>query len=167
MFQQGGLFQSCWATHPRTPHGFQVPAQGCLFGQGPWSLFHKGSPRGILPPGSEVAVPALRPRAESVSCHPMAICSLAELPVLHRGFPLAICVAHCKVGQCYSLNSSHSLLPPLCSQVHSLHLRLYSHPANKWIDRITVLAINMRNLTESSHNTDLIKQPVLEQKFHR
>ena len=35
------------------------------------------------------------------------------------------------ICQRYSLNSSHPLLPPLCPQVPSLCLRLYSRPANK------------------------------------
>ena len=38
--------------------------------------------------------------------------------------------------QCYSLNSSHPLLPPLYSQVCSLSLHLYSCPANRFISTI-------------------------------
>ena len=37
---------------------------------------------------------------------------------------------------CYSLNSSLPLLPPLCPQVCSLCLGLYSHPANRLISTI-------------------------------
>ena len=42
------------------------------------------------------------------------------------------CVLHMVMGmfQCYSLNSSHSLLPLLCLQVYCLHLHLYSCLAN-------------------------------------
>ena len=33
----------------------------------------------------------------------------------------------------YSLNLSYPLFPPLCPQVHSLHLHLYSCPANRFV----------------------------------
>ena len=35
---------------------------------------------------------------------------------------------------CYFLHSSHSLPPPLCLQVHSLHLCLHSFPENRVIN---------------------------------
>ena len=38
--------------------------------------------------------------------------------------------------QCYSLNSSHPLLAPLCLQVHPLYLHLYSSPANRLISTV-------------------------------
>ena len=38
--------------------------------------------------------------------------------------------------QCYFLNLSHALLPPLCPQICSLYLHLYSCPANRFISTI-------------------------------
>ena len=40
------------------------------------------------------------------------------------------------ISCCHFLHSSHSLLPPLCSQVYSLHLNLHSFPANSFINII-------------------------------
>ena len=53
-----------------------------------------------------------------------------ELPVLYSNFPLA--VWHMYAFQCYSLNSSHPLLPPVSPQVCSLCLHLYYCPANRF-----------------------------------
>ena len=58
-----------------------------------------------------------------------APCAAAShwLSVLHiRGY----------VCQCYSPNASHPLLPPLCPQVCSLRLHLYSCPANRFISTV-------------------------------
>ena len=38
--------------------------------------------------------------------------------------------------QCRFLSSPHALLPPLCPQVHSLHLCLYSFPEDRFISTI-------------------------------
>ena len=38
------------------------------------------------------------------------------------------------ICQCHFVNLSHLLLSPLCPQVHSLHLHLYSCPANRFLD---------------------------------
>ena len=38
--------------------------------------------------------------------------------------------------QCYFLNSSYPLLPPLCPHLCSLHLHLYFFPANLFISNI-------------------------------
>ena len=59
----------------------------------------------------------------------------AELPVLYSSFStiLYMVVYFC---QCYSLNLSHPLLLPLCPQVHSLFLHLYSCPENRFISTI-------------------------------
>ena len=40
------------------------------------------------------------------------------------------------VCQCYLLCASHSLLSPLCPQVHSLYLSLHPFPANRFINTI-------------------------------
>ena len=40
------------------------------------------------------------------------------------------------IRQCSSLNPSRPLLPPLCPQVHPLHLHLYSSPAKRFISTI-------------------------------
>ena len=42
--------------------------------------------------------------------------------------------------QCYSLNSSHLLLPLLCPQVYCLYLHLYSCPANSFISTIVLVS---------------------------
>ena len=53
--------------------------------------------------------------------------SLCYTEAYHQLSDLPTVVYKC---QCYSLNSSHSLLPQLCPQVLSLHLCLYSCPAH-------------------------------------
>ena len=40
------------------------------------------------------------------------------------------------ICQCYSLNSTHPLLNPLCPQIYSLHLCLYFYPENRFIGTI-------------------------------
>ena len=51
--------------------------------------------------------------------------------------------------QCYSLNVSHLLLLPLCPEVHSLYLHLYSCPTNRLICSIfwtSQVALAVKNL---------------------
>ena len=77
----------------------------------------------------------------------------AELPVLYSSFPRTIYFTYDYIYihtyiythtyQSYSLNSSHPLLPPLCPQVHSLYLCLYSCPANRVISTIFLDSIYM------------------------
>ena len=55
-----------------------------------------------------------------------------ELSVLH----MVMCMC-----QCHFLNSSHPLLPLLCPQAKSLHLYLYSFPANMSIITISLDSI--------------------------
>ena len=43
--------------------------------------------------------------------------------------------------QCFSFNPLHPLHPPLCPQVHSLCLHLYSCPANTFISNIFLYSI--------------------------
>ena len=52
-----------------------------------------------------------------------------------------------QVFQCYSLNSSHTFLPLLCSQVHFLCLHLYSCPANRFISSIFLDTICLHQYT--------------------
>ena len=61
-----------------------------------------------------------------------------EFPVLCSMFPLMFPILHIVVYicQCCSLNSSQPLLPPLCLQVHFLHLQLYSCHANRFISTV-------------------------------
>ena len=59
-----------------------------------------------------------------------------ELPESYRRFPLAILWVVMYMFQCYSLNSSHPLLPPLCPQVCSLCLCLHCYPTNRFISTI-------------------------------
>ena len=82
--------------------------------------------------------------------HPISVLQVitepqAELPVLYGRFLLAICFTHGSVYicQCYSFNLSHPLLPPLCPQVLSLHLCLYSCPSNRFVSTIFINSIYM------------------------
>jgi len=61
----------------------------------------------------------------------------AELPVLCSSLLLAVCFA--RDHQSCSLSLSYSHLPSLCPQVGSLHLHLYSCPANGFISSVTIL----------------------------
>ena len=45
------------------------------------------------------------------------------------------------ICHCYSLSSSHPLLPPLCPQASSLSLCLYSCPANRFISTVFLESI--------------------------
>ena len=60
----------------------------------------------------------------------------AELPVLYASFPLSVLYMVMYVLECYSFHLPHPLLSPLCPQVSSLCLCLYSCPANRFIDTI-------------------------------
>jgi len=51
------------------------------------------------------------------------------------------------IRQCSSLGSSHPLLPPLCPQIHSLCLHLYSCPTNRFISTFFPDAIVALNKT--------------------
>ena len=48
------------------------------------------------------------------------------------------------IFQCYSLHSSHPLLPALCPQVYSLCLHLCCFPVNRFISTIFLDSIHMR-----------------------
>ena len=54
------------------------------------------------------------------------------------------------ICQCYSLSSSHPLLPLLCPEVHSLYLHLYSCPANRFTSTIYLDTICMCSVQFSS-----------------
>ena len=56
-------------------------------------------------------------------------CAMQQLPTSHPFYIWYIC-------QCYSLTSSQLPLPPLCPQVCSLCLRLYSCPATRFISTV-------------------------------
>ena len=60
----------------------------------------------------------------------------SELPMLYSCFRLSVLHMAVYICQCCTLNSSHTFPPPLCSQIHSLHLHLYSHPANRFRNTI-------------------------------
>ena len=55
------------------------------------------------------------------------IATAHQLSILHT----ALCICWC-----CSLHLAHSLLPPLCPQVHSLHLCLHSFPNNSFLNTI-------------------------------
>ena len=71
---------------------------------------------------------------------------LAELPVLYSRFPLAIYFTHVSVFMSDLLNSSYPPLPALYTHVHSLSLRFYSCPTNRFIctifSRFHIYALN-------------------------
>jgi len=76
-------------------------------------------------------------QCESRSTKLSSLCCTAAFhypPILHM--IVYIC-------QCYSLNLSHPLFPSLCPQVHSIHLHLYSCPANRFISTIFLDSIYM------------------------
>ena len=62
------------------------------------------------------------------------------LPVSYSKFPPIIYLTYGNIYefQCYNLKSSHFPLPPLCPQVCSLCLCLYSCPTNRFIGIIFV-----------------------------
>ena len=68
---------------------------------------------------------------------------LAKLPVLYSSSTLAILYLVVYIYQPYSPHSSHPLLPPLHPHSHSLHLQLFSCPANKFICTIFLGSIHM------------------------
>ena len=81
-----------------------------------------------------------------ISHHHTYILSLLSFPLLFQSHPsrskqcytetfLQLPVLHMRVYRrwCHFLHLSHSLLPLLGLQVHSLHLHLYSFPANRFI----------------------------------
>ena len=53
-------------------------------------------------------------------------------------FPLTVLHMVVYTCQCYSLSSSHPLISLLCLQVCSLHLCLYSFPANTFISTVSL-----------------------------
>ena len=78
------------------------------------------SPINLLSPESP-STPLGYRRAPAPLCYGAAS---HELSVLHR-------VVHILMGQWYSLNSSHPLLPPLFPQVCPLCLHLHRYPENR------------------------------------
>ena len=64
--------------------------------------------------------------------HPSRLSQSAELPLLYRGFPLAICLTCCSV---YMSVLPFPFVCPAspCPQVHSLPLHLYFWPADRFI----------------------------------
>ena len=88
-----------------------------------WSGVLFPSPGDLPDPGIEPGSPASQ--TDALPSEPPG------KPVLH------MVVSKC---QCYSLNLYHPLLPPVCSQVHSLCLHLQSCPANRFIMTILLLS---------------------------
>ena len=69
------------------------------------------------------------PHPTPLGCHRIpgwTPCIMQLLPISYIFYAWYVC-------QCYSLNSFHPLLPPLCPQVCSLCLHLYSCPENRFI----------------------------------
>ena len=61
----------------------------------------------------------------------------AGLPVSYSSFPLTVLHTVMYISQCYLLNSSHPLLPPLCPPVHLPRFCLHSFPENRFISTIS------------------------------
>ena len=58
----------------------------------------------------------------------------AEIPVLYRRFPLAICFTHGSINMSILISQFNPLpSPTLCPHICSLHLHLYSCPAYRFI----------------------------------
>ena len=58
-------------------------------------------------------------------------------PVLHSSFSPAVLHLIAYIRWCDILHSSHSFLPSLFPQAHSLPLRIHSYPANKILSKHT------------------------------
>ena len=132
--------------HQLNGHEFeQTPGdsegQGSLVCFGPWD--RKGSNTTerlkknihIFPPSWSYH-PYPTPRS-SQSTRLGFLCYAATSPLLSS---LHLIVNIC---WCYFLHSSHSLPPPLCPQVYSLHLHLHAFPANRFINIIFLDPIYM------------------------
>ena len=81
------------------------------------------------------------------SCHPTPL-GYHRAPgwapcVIHTNFSPVTYFKHGSVYRCYFLHSSHSLLPLVCPQLHSLYLSLHSFPASKFINTIFLDSIYM------------------------
>ena len=97
-------------------------------------------PMDCSPPGSSVHGIVFSLEAPS---HPSLISpsqviteQQAEFPALYSRFPLSISHMAVYMCQCHALKLSHPLLPALYPQVCSLHLCLYSWPANRLISTV-------------------------------
>ena len=78
----------------------------------------------------------------SIPSHPTALShhrAQAELPLFHSSSPLAILHVVMYIFQCCCLHVAQLLLPPLCPQVFSLHLCLYSCPTNRFISTTFII----------------------------
>ena len=89
---------------------------------------------------SFVSLPPLPSSDPSRSLQCARLSSLCHTAASHQlsAFHMVVCIC-----QCYSLNSSHALLSPLCPQVCSLRLRLHSFPANRFISTVFLDSIHM------------------------
>ena len=86
-----------------------------------------------MSPSSWTSFPPRTPSYPSRLSESTRLSSLCSTTTSHQ---LSILYMVMYTFQCYSLNSSHPLLPPLYSQVSSLSLHLYSCPANRLISTI-------------------------------
>ena len=88
--------------------------------------------------------PQPREPASHHTSHPSRASQSTELSSLHytaTSHQLSILHMVTYTFQCYSLNSSHPLLPLLCPQVCSLSMCLYSWPSNRFITTILLDSI--------------------------
>jgi len=87
-----------------------------------------------IPPEASLPPAPSHPSRSSQSTELSSLCYTASshwLAILHGTIYIYmyICVLYI---YCYSPNSSHPQLPPLCSHIGSLHLLLYSCPASRY-----------------------------------
>ena len=93
------------------------------------------------------------PFHQSWSLQSTSLSSLCYIAACHSLSVLHMVVYIC---QHYSLSSSHPLFPPLCSQVHSLHLPLYSlkdvfKPFTSFLLLKQITAFKIRSVQSLSH----------------
>ena len=101
------------------PHGLQAARFLC-----PWRFSRQEYWSGLpCPLPGDIPNPGIEPRFPTLQADSL----LSEAP----GKPVLHMVVY--ICQCYFLNLSHPLLPALCTHVCSLHLRLYSCSANRFI----------------------------------
>ena len=94
----------------------------------------------MSPPSWTLLLPSPIPSHPSRLSQSTGLSSLCHIENSHS---LSILHMVMSMFPCYSLNLSHSLLPPLCPQVCSLYLRLHCCPANRFISTIFLDSIHI------------------------
>ena len=98
-----------------------------------------------IPPLSWAFLPPHPTHPTHLSCHRglcWTSCVVQQLPITYLFLHMVM-----YMFQCYPLNSSHTLLSPLCPQICSLCLCFHCCPANKFISTIFLDSIYMHEYT--------------------